>query len=221
MDRDEVIIAIGGIAALVALFLYYEYLQGNCVLCKKLGLSKQTQGISAPTPARPPITVNPPRPTLSIIGNQVKLQTPSGPVEGTVVDSGGGVPSIMLPSGEVVSGVGYISGETAPGEVVVNYSVYKRVGWTGPGWKTPVYRWVPAGGNLLLLPPAQAAKVYGVSSVRGMPALYANLYGVSDYEPWDNVNYPISSITPVGSDTQLDFKVIPPGYVQVPAFVYQ
>jgi hypothetical protein len=40
MDRDEIAIAIGGIAALVALWLYYEYKQGNCVLCKKLGLSK-------------------------------------------------------------------------------------------------------------------------------------------------------------------------------------
>lgn len=145
-------------------------------------------------------------------GQKIQVQTSSGAVvTAQTASSGGTVANVVLPSGQAVSGVGYVPGQSAPGQLNVQYQVslddYRANGgdyWAGP--PAPFTR----TGSLLLVP----------GGAPGTPAKYADMAGNGAIVPWNNAAYPIVKIFALGSDAALKFALLSDGTIQVPVFSY-
>lgn len=233
LKTQEAVMAVLGIVGLVAVvaYLYYE--------------NKKSQA--------PASAVSQAEQQLQAAG--VESSTATSLVQ--KAGSGGGQPgSSPLPTGHSsgISTVGFIQGESAPGWIAITYSVpmgrytgasrvvdgvvqYEVVsnGLVGGSAAGTTY-WTPTsppgpsgsnGGDLLLLPPSEAAKVYGVSDASGMPALYGDsstFGGETEYFPFayavTSVKAPIiAPSAPASVETVSGWKAFD-GYVEVPAFVY-
>jgi len=200
LDRTRKLIAaaLGVVAAIVLLYLYFE--------SRKVAPSP---GKVAPSPGLPPGSVQtktspPPLPE----GQSIVVQTSQGPVVAQTTSSGGSVPNVTLPDGTPISGVGYIQGQSAPGSVQVNYIV-------PPGSQAS------GEGDLLLIPSGVAAGIYGVSDARGKPALYADVANPPSgpvYFPLDPI-FKIVSVVDRSTRESVTFTFFK-GFVQADNFVY-